>query len=145
MVDFKLDTDEQGLTKYCEQIEALAEQLAVAIDAITQNQLATLEHSIEVQQNCLAKLLPAPYLMRDVNRSSRTQQIYIRLQASIRRLVQLNKRYSALLEHTSRSLQMLQAIDPEFALTASRSSLKSKLSRSVSINCVKQPALSWHG
>jgi len=145
MVELNAGADEQCLTRCYEQVEALAEQLAAAIDAIAHNRLTALEQSIEAQQHCLAKLLVAPDWMKEVNRSSRMPQTYAKLRASVRRLVQLNKQYSALLEHTSRSLQMLQAMDPEFVLTALRSNSELNLARSVSRDFARQPALSWHG
>lgn len=145
MVKLNVLTDEQGLIRCCEQIEVLTQQLAMAIDAIEHHRLTTLEKSLDAQQHCLAKLLLAPDWMKEVNRNLVTPQTYTRLSASVQKLVQFNKQYSALLEHASRSLHMLQAIDPKFALVASRSTIKFSLARSVSRNFTMQPTLSWHG
>ncbi len=145
MVKLNAPVDEQGFTRCCEQIETLAQQLAIAMDAIAHHQLTTFEKSLEAQQHCLAKLLLVSNWIKEVNRNSVSSQMYIRLLASVQKLVQLNKQYSALLEHTSRSLHMLQALDPRFALTAACSTMKLSLAGSVGKDFAMHPTLSWHG
>lgn len=144
MVKLNALFDEKNLTRCCEQIEALTQQLAVAIDAIEHRRLSTLEKSLDAQQHCLAKLLLEPDWIKEASRNSLTPQMYVRLHASVQKLVQLNKQYSALLEHASRSLHLLQAMDPRFALTASPGTMRFNLARSVSRDLSMQSTLSWH-
>ena len=144
MIELSPSADEQVLTGYCEQVEALGKQLAAAIDAIAHHQLRDLEHSIIEQQHSLSKLLLTAELIERTGQSPPKLKTHERLRTSVQALVRLNERYSALLEHTSRSLHMLQAMDPRFALTTSRSGAELSLAENIGREFATQTALSWH-
>ena len=95
-----------------EQIDSLAAELQHATEAITGNSLSSLEKSLHLQQERSAKLIAAVEKAQEAGefQNSSAPALTSRVRQAARKLCGLNEQYAALLEHSGRSMRMLQAL-----------------------------------
>lgn len=118
-----LDTQQRQarLEEHLELLQSLARELERAMGAITRNALGDLEDSIAVQQGIsgrltdLARHLGANLRSPAVPLSQDDASLRQRILAANASLEQLNRRYAALLQHSSRSVAMMVSLFSSFS------------------------------
>ena len=101
-----------------EQMDALARELEMAMGAIAANAPAALEQSVRLQQGRVGELsavldaarkngsMPGARFVEDASAAN----LDLRIRKAARKLWSLNEEYSALIEHSGRSVQMLKKL-----------------------------------
>jgi hypothetical protein len=99
---------------YLQQLQALAAEIPIAMDAIAANALPTLQDSIAKQEMLCASLATMAPAFGDGPQASKQSfalqtdtAVEVKIQAARRSLVELNMQYAALLRHSGRSIALL--------------------------------------
>ena len=99
---------------YLQQLQALAAEIPIAMDAIAAHALPTLQDSIAKQEMLCASLATMAPAFGDGSHASEQvpaaladSAVEMKIRAARRALVELNMQYAALLKHSGRSIALL--------------------------------------
>ena len=101
---------------YQQQLQALAFEMRVAMQAIASNSLPTLEASVAKQEMLCHALLKLSTRLQQEARTTTSgpafpaDQVEQRAAATARSLQELNAQYASLLKHSGRSIAMLSSL-----------------------------------
>lgn len=102
---------------YLQQLQLLATEMQVAMNAISGNELSTLEESIAKQEMLCAGLTEMAKMMGDGLRSSgdgiprcSDDSIEFRMMTTSATIRTLNLQYASLLKHSGRSIRLLASL-----------------------------------
>jgi hypothetical protein len=117
MNDQAVQPRDQLAASYLQQLQALAFEISVAMDAIATNALTSFQQSIAKQEMLCAVLATMANTIRKEVRSSE-QALLVSSDGSIERKIQatsgaireLNLQYAALLKHSGRSIALLVSL-----------------------------------
>lgn len=120
------------------QIDTFAGEIGRAISAIAANAIDVLEDSVEQQQEQSPRLAASVVRALQIRDGEDTtvRPLRLRLSSAMQRLYGMNQQYAALLEHSGRSIRMLQALYDPAVVEASRSALQPSAA---------QTGCSWEG
>ena len=105
------------VAEYLDLMRSLSSEMEKAIQAIAHNALSDLEESVASQQIMSARLLvladeisPALKSNSPVSQAGDDQDIMLQVQTAGDTLQKLNRRYAALLQHSSRSVALMASL-----------------------------------
>jgi hypothetical protein len=111
-----LPHDQLAVT-YLQQLQALAFEISVAMDAIARNAVASFKESVAKQEMLCAVLATMANSMREKNGSSKEVPLILsdgsvdrKIRAASEAIRDLNLQYAALLKHSGRSLELLVSL-----------------------------------
>lgn len=98
--------DQTGASTYLQQLQALACEISLAMDAIAANALSRLQESVARQEmlcSLLAGTARAPRFISD-------RAVETKIQQASEAIRELNLQYAALLRHSGRSIALLLSL-----------------------------------
>ena len=107
-----LDEPESASVEHClVQMKALGRELQAAIGFIERNLMVELEQSVATQRDCSTALVAiVTRIMQSSQLIEKQPAMASRLRQAANRVLRLNEQYAALLEHSGRSMRMLQML-----------------------------------
>jgi hypothetical protein len=117
MIDESVQLHDQLAVTYLQQLQALAFEISVAMDAIARNAVASFQESVAKQEMLCAVLASMANSMREKKGSSTEAPLILsdgstdrKIRAASEAIRDLNLRYAALLKHSGRSLALLVSL-----------------------------------
>jgi hypothetical protein len=117
MNDATLQTRDQIAASYLQQMQELAFEISVAMDAIAANTLSRFQESVARQEMLCAGLASMANAVSEEFRSSETHllssidpSVERKIQAAGSAIRKLNLQYAALLKHSGRSIALLSLL-----------------------------------
>jgi hypothetical protein len=114
MKEQALQTHDQRTAAYLSQLQALASELSVAMDAIAAYALTSFQESVDRQEMLCAELQTMAPAISEIIRSSRPMAgdtpVEQEIQATTGTIRELNLQYAALLKHSGRSIAILASL-----------------------------------
>jgi hypothetical protein len=117
MNDKTVEPHDQLAVTYLQQLQALAFEISVAMDAIARNAVASFQESVAKQEMLCAVLATMVNSMRKKNGSSAEAPLILsdksverKIRAANGAIRDLNLQYAALLKHSGRSLALLVSL-----------------------------------
>jgi hypothetical protein len=117
MNDKALKTDDQLGAAYLLQLQTLAFEISVAMDAIAANALSNFQESVAKQEMLCGVLANMAKTISQEVRSSETALLVLsngaverRIRATTEAIRELNLQYAALLKHSGRSIAILASL-----------------------------------
>jgi hypothetical protein len=117
MNDTALPTRDQLSSTYLQQLQALAVEITLAMDAIAANELSGFQESVAKQEMLCANLVQMANAVSNGSRSSGQQllasddsAVDLKIQAASEAVRELNLQYAALLKHSGRSVALLASL-----------------------------------
>jgi hypothetical protein len=117
MDDKALEIRDQFAATYLQQLQALAFEISIAMDAIAANAITNFQESV-AKQEILCDVLAT--MANTIGKNPRTSEqsllalsdmsVERRIQATIGAIRELNLRYAALLQHSGRSIALLASL-----------------------------------
>jgi hypothetical protein len=114
MNDEALHQRDQLVTAYLQQLQALAFEISVAMDAIAANALPRFQESVAAQEMLCGSLVSMANTVSEGYRSSDQSlplcidpTVELKIRAAGRAIQELNLQYAALLKHSGRSIALL--------------------------------------
>ncbi len=121
MIAMDVQDRKAGLGEHLQLLRSLACELERAMDAIAHNSLPELEDSVANQQALSARLVKlANGLSRDFRETTAAslahvdQDLIQQIGSASNTLQKLNQRYSALIQHSSRSVELMVSLFSSF-------------------------------
>ena len=112
-----IQTHDQLAAAYLLQLQTLAFEISVAMDAIARNALASFQESVAKQEMLCAVLATMANSMREKNGSSAQAPLILsdrsverKIRAASGAIRDLNSQYAALLKHSGKSLALLVSL-----------------------------------
>ena len=122
MNDATLQTRDQIAASYLQQMQELAFEISVAMDAIAANTLSRFQESVARQEMLCAGLASMANAVSEGFRSSETPllssidpSVERKIQAAGSAIRKLNLQYAALLKHSGRSIALLSLLCSSYA------------------------------
>ncbi|MGA3222743.1 MAG: hypothetical protein ABSC65_03220 [Acidobacteriaceae bacterium] len=117
MNDQSASPHDQLAVTYLQQLQALAFEISVAMDAIARNAVASFQESVAKQEMLCAVLATMADSMREKQSSStkaplilNDPSVELKIRAASGAIRDLNLQYAALLKHSGRSLALLVSL-----------------------------------
>lgn len=117
MNDEAVQTHDQLAATYLRQLQALAFEISVAMDAITRNAISSFQDSVAKQEMLCAVLVTMANSLMEQARVSRQPLLVLgdasverKIRATSKAIRELNLEYAALLRHSGRSIALLVSL-----------------------------------
>jgi hypothetical protein len=117
MNDKAAQTHDQLAASYLQQLQALAFEISVAMDAIARNAITTLQESVAKQEMLCAVLANLAHTIGEPVTSSERLSLVLtdnsvarKIRATSMAIQDLNLQYAALLKHSGRSIALLVSL-----------------------------------
>jgi hypothetical protein len=117
MNDHALATRDQLAATYLQQMQALAREISVSMDAIAGNALPTLQESIAKQEMLCASLATMAHAVSEGFRPSEQPSfsgidtaVARKIGATRKAILDLNLQYATLLKHSGRTIALLSSL-----------------------------------
>jgi hypothetical protein len=117
MNDKAVQTHEELAASYLQQLQALAFEISVAMDAIARNAITTLQESVAKQEMLCAVLANLAHTIGEPVTSSERLSLVLtdnsvarKIRATSMAIQDLNLQYAALLKHSGRSIALLVSL-----------------------------------
>jgi hypothetical protein len=110
-------TRDQLVASYLQQLQALAAEISVAMDAIAANALSRLQESVSKQEMLCFNLATMANTVSEGTRSSDRPlaehidgAVELKIRAATKAIRELNLQYAALLKHSGKSIALLSLL-----------------------------------